>query len=139
MPCRSDDYGPTSRQEESQRVCELLVYVARWLGQYRGADLPPHVAAAAENVYGHVATLNSDTELLCRWLNDIEAVSDLADKVIYDGRNAEARKLADWWQRHQEADRLRAEREREDAERATAKASALAKLTPEERKALGHE
>ena len=41
-----------------------------------------------------------------------------------------------WWAAHQEADRIREQREKEARERQALKDSAYAKLTPAERKAL---
>jgi hypothetical protein len=40
-----------------------------------------------------------------------------ADRLVYDGRNPMARKLADWWEEHQKADKMRRNRERRDAEK----------------------
>ena len=61
---------------------------------------------------------------------------DKVEAVVYDGRNPEARKLADWWDHHQTAD---AEREAEEVHRRNNEvllAQALSKLTPEEIAAL---
>lgn len=45
--------------------------------------------------------------------------------------------LEEWWESHKAEDHARLEREANDARVAAAKASALAKLTPEERNLLG--
>lgn len=42
-----------------------------------------------------------------------------------------------WWKDHQEADRVRKERENDERNRQLRRSRALAKLTPEERRALG--
>lgn len=54
----------------------------------------------------------------------------------YDAAEAgiPAKDVLDWWEQHQKEDR-----ERREAELERDRASGLAKLTPAERKALGHE
>jgi hypothetical protein len=45
--------------------------------------------------------------------------------------------LGDWWDNHQEQDRVRLECERKEKEEKEAKLKALAKLSPRERRLLG--
>lgn len=131
MPCRSDYLAASGQELESKRVCGLIVYLYGRLER----DAPAWVIKAADHYYGNVARLDEATKILCeccRSLNEEET-----DRFIYDGRNAEARKLADWWDRHQEWDRRRVAEEEESRRRIMLKDRALRKLTTEEREALG--
>lgn len=48
-----------------------------------------------------------------------------------------ARQLADWWENHQEFDRVRTAEEKRKAKLESLKENILAKLTDEEKEALG--
>jgi hypothetical protein len=51
--------------------------------------------------------------------------------------NKTSRRLATWWEEHQAADKLRVAYEKAKKHKAKLRASALAKLTPAEKAALG--
>jgi hypothetical protein len=59
------------------------------------------------------------------------------DKIVYDGRNKNARNLANWWELHQEADKQREAGEKAEKQRQVVKDAALTKLTADERQAFG--
>jgi len=112
MPCRSDHMKPNIREIESQRVAQHLLYILPFLD----LQIPLGVReACAAYSQGRPNDLDEWTALLCSACKEIEANEELADECLYDGRNAEARKLADWWERHKEFDRKReAEKNKED-------------------------
>jgi len=103
MGCRSDYMEPSQREKESKLVCTLLKYLLHSMGQ----SVPARITKAAEETYGEVFHLDQDTDLLCSLCKEMS--DEQAAKHLYDGRNAEARRLADWWDHHQEADRKREE------------------------------
>ena len=66
-----------------------------------------------------------------------ELCKEAPDKIIYNGRDPQARKLADWWDEHKKSDLERLAKEKEEALSKDARVSALEKLTSDERRALG--
>jgi hypothetical protein len=59
------------------------------------------------------------------------------DEIIYDARHSTARKLADWWEYHQEQDQRREAEKQREAERRELRRAAARKLTRAERLAAG--
>lgn len=90
-------------------------------------------AIRAENEFV-VAKLNKVTELLC-WV--MTTLDPLTKRNITNMKTPNSANLRVWWEKHQEADRLRIEKETLKLRQATLKQQALAKLTKEERKLLG--
>lgn len=133
MPCSCSHMEPSAREQESQRVCQLLAYALPLNGETVSAD----IKAGAASLYGRVDQVDELTDRLCKLCDTMP--EPLKSKVIYDGRNPGARKLADWWDEHQKEDKLRKDKEATAARRAAIKAAAMAKLTPEEREVLGAE
>ena len=131
MPCRSDYMEPNPQERESKAVAQHLVYMLGALGN----DIPEYVQEASRDYYGGVKNLDNMTSLLC---NTIRALSpnDL-ETIVFDGRVSESRALADWWEYHQKADAKRKEYEQTQAQKTKLKKSGLAKLTKQEREALG--
>jgi hypothetical protein len=129
MPCNSDYLAPSNRESELQRAATLLVYVQRQTGQ----EPEEWVVAEAKNLYASDA--RSVTEL-CAALKAMDP--EQRDEIVYNARSKIARDLADWWEEHQTADSEREKREVQAKKHEKAKAHALAKLTKEERRALGY-
>lgn len=75
------------------------------------------------------------TRILCTACKNMS--EKLKAKLMYDGRNRMARKLADWWENHQREDAKREAEERKKAKRERIRKKALAKLSAKERNALG--
>lgn len=115
MPCRSDYLAPTERERESGRVLEFLKELA---GQPFNHDKP--------DIYGRVDNLDADTARLCTLCQSMGRGITLFSLDVQL-----------WWEKHQKADKIRMEQEKTAAEKAALREVALAKLTPEERKALG--
>jgi len=113
---------PRAREIESRLVCELLVAF-----HPRPTDW---MLAAADHIYGNESKLDTATAMLCRLCEELD------DEVIYNGRDSMARKLADWWDNHQEADKDRRAEEARLKRVKELQASAMAKLTKEEIEAL---
>jgi replication initiation and membrane attachment protein DnaB len=101
---------PTAKEEATNLVAQLLMYVmlaldARW-------NPSPILEMAAEATYPNTDLLDEYTATLC---DKIANMSE-ADKqrIMYDGRFKDARRLADWWEAHQEVDKKRENQERKD-------------------------
>jgi hypothetical protein len=129
MPCRSDYMEPTNKELLLRETAQLLIYVR--MNTSRGIRISNTLKAASQDSYckeDYVAELCSAIRALA---------PEEMDRIVYDGRNSEARKLADWWDKHQEADRKRQEEEEREQKRTDLRNAGLAKLTPEEIEALG--
>lgn len=129
MPCDSRHMERTWQEAESQNLFMRLKYAMEATGK--------QVSALVNNSIGYYGNIQASDEAarhLCSICKSLQG--EELQRVIYDGRNPEARKLADWWENHQEVDRAKAEREADEQRKADLKSKALAKLTDEERKAL---
>jgi hypothetical protein len=133
MPCNSDYLAASGQEQESQRVCQLLVYLYKKL--QRETDLPMWVYEAASDYYGNVNRLDEATKMLCESCRGLTKKEQ--DSFIYDGHSSEARRLADWFARHQEWDKRRVAEEKTTRKNIILKQRALRKLSVEEIKALG--
>ncbi len=131
MPCRSDYMEPTSYECESRRAARCLRYLLTATGQ----RVPLEIARAANDPYGNTGLLEQFVVELCMRLSHMDEAT--RNRIVYDGRNKDARQLADWWDEHKTADEKRQAEEREAARVQQLREVALAKLTPAEREALG--
>ena len=109
MPCDSSYMEPTKEEKESLRVSKLILFICKQL------NLTPDssVKAAAKKMYGAIESLDAHTAMLCRLCR--EMTYDQQTRIIYNGRDAQSRKLADWWDSHKAQDARRA---RDDAKKA---------------------
>lgn len=122
MPCRSDYMDPTQKERLLQETAQLTVYVLESKGEF----VPPRLQAAAKDVYCR----EDYVALLCVLVR--EFTPEEMNKVVFDGRSKNARKLADWWEKHEEADRIREAKEAQEKRDAEIKTDLLNKLTEEE-------
>ena len=113
MPCNSDHLKQTPREAGLQLAAKLAAHVATKVS----VIVPPRILMQ-DKYYAEDA---GQTEWLCEVMRDHRHV------MTFDILNRMDRALIDWWEDHQKVDVTR-----------ILKASALAKLTPEERKALGY-
>lgn len=102
MPCNSDYLNPTHREAQLQRAAKLLKYVYECLG----LEVPKHVKETAADIY---AKDDRSVMKLCDIIHQMNEAQ--LNEIVYDGRNKNARDLADWWDEHKAADRRREEEE----------------------------
>lgn len=105
MPCRTDYDNSYYRAQQHNRECAEM---AVWLGFQLGLNVNKAIQSAVvsgKNV--------GQTEAMCETLTSLD--KDVYYPIIYNGRDPMARKVADWWDRHQEFDRKRLVQEKEDA------------------------
>jgi len=128
MPCRSDYLEQTHEEANNQLAAQLLVYVYEALRQ----DVPDWVAAEAKTYYAHDTR---SVPLLCKTVKGLTPRQ--LKRIVYDGTNPTARKLADWWDKHQQMDEEKVRRARRATADKRLRESALSKLTAAEKRALG--
>ena len=112
MPCDSSYMEATPQEAESKRVAELLSYILPCIGE----KVDEAIELAADDYYGNKDKLDEWTARLCQICGDLD--EDQQSEYLYDGTIKSARRLADWWEDHQEQDRRR--KEDEDSRRPTA-------------------
>lgn len=105
MGCRSDYMNPTEVEKNRKEVAAHLCFVHEKLA----FQSPVELSKAAADTYGANLDLEKYVPQLCTMLTNLTA--EQKDDIIYDGRDVRSRKLADWWDEHQEADRKRLEAE----------------------------
>ncbi len=137
MPCRYDEREPNLRELESKKVASLIKSLFTKLNKV----IPPTVTIAAKErsddgymAYGLVDKLDYHTNLLCSAIKSFQQKE--IDIYLYNGRDKDARKLADWWDNHVKQDKIREKIEEKRQEIERLKKSGLSKLTKEEREAL---
>jgi hypothetical protein len=114
-------------------LCQLTLYVIEDFG---GGKCLKWAHDGAASIYGTSwSTNDAMTECLCTIIKGMTEKEK--SQWVYDGRSKKARMLADWWDRHQEWDKKRETKEADEKAIVELKKAALAKLTPEEMKALG--
>lgn len=107
MPCSSEHMEPTPAERKIQAMARHLAFVLRRLGR----EVPEAVTKQAESNYANDRGIEP---MLCALLGSLEAPE--IDAIVYDAKSAESRRLADWWEAHQQR----------DAERAASEATARA-------------
>jgi len=112
MPCNSSHMEPRHAEKDSQEAAALIVYVYDSVGLVA----PQDAVLAANDCYGNESKLNDYVVKLCSLCSDMSTKE--LDEIMYDGRNPDARKLADWWESHKAADVDR-EKSEGDAKRKT--------------------
>lgn len=131
MGCRNDYLEPTAREKESSLVAGLLYY----LSDYKSVGFDrDELLTSSRSSYGNLNLLDAYTDRLCSICKKMS--KEEKDKLVYDGRNSNARKLADWWEKHQKEDEERIRKEEEEKRRNSLVHSALSKLSKEEIEAL---
>ena len=117
MPCDSSHLEATDREEESLAIVGFLKEVGLFTGKY-------------DRCYGRVSQLDKDTRMLCAFLRT-------RARNFPEGIRDYSLELQLWWRDHQKADRKKAAEKKIAFARGIAKAKAIAKLTPAERKLFG--
>jgi hypothetical protein len=130
MPCNSGYLEPREEEINLKLTSELIIFVNSKLG----IKTPKNIIDSSRHVYGEGGDLNKNVVYLCKTLGQL--TPQQSDAIIYNGKDKMARKLADWWDEHQEADRERIKEEAKLAKREALKKSAMAKLSKAEIDAL---
>ncbi len=131
MPCQSDYLAPSGRELESIRVFKLIIYLYGEINK----EVPTWVYYAVNTHYGNVERLDEGTKLLCECCRSL--TKSEVSNFVYNAHKKNARKLADWWERHQEWDERRIIEEKEKEKLTILRHQALSKLTGKEIEALG--
>jgi len=107
MPCY--DPGPTGREIRQTELANLLVYLgccnSTWLPEDTRSAILQDVRANSYSGWNGGENLDKWTEMLCTICKSMTEEEE--NRLIYDGRNPKARKLADWWDEHKEMDKER--------------------------------
>jgi hypothetical protein len=126
MGCNSEHMNARPGEVLSRETAEHIVYLNGKLA----IETPIWVATAAKEYYGAESRVDEVVALLCTTIRSM--TPEQVNAIVYNGHDATARKLANWWDEHQAADRKRAladvEAEQELA-RAEALLTAITKLT----------
>jgi len=93
------DAASADREVERYRVARVTEYLLRQLGQ----PVPVWLAQYSDTV----ETWRNVEGILCDELRGLD--DETRDRILY-ARTREARRLADWWEDHQKADREREQR-----------------------------
>lgn len=98
MPCNSDYLEQNHIEKELQKTAKLLVVLHKKMK----VKSPEWVVKASEDYYCQEHKVVPE---LCATIRKLTKAQK--DKFIYNGRDAECRKLADWFDEHDKADRER--------------------------------
>lgn len=110
---------------EMEQKFLLLERHIRWLENKLNVTI-----AQTHNLSLTQKNLDYLTDALCSTLQVMS--EEQKDSTIYNGRDPYARMVADWWDQHQELDRLRLSHEAEEERQNQLIESARAKLTEDE-------
>lgn len=113
MPCRCDYLEPSEREIESKRVAELLLFLENSSKDFVSGFDKKTLKSISSDPYGGLKYLDKMVAALCSICSSM--TEEQRNKYIYDGRIKECRDIADWWEKHQEADRKRLIEERRKA------------------------
>ena len=133
MRCRSDYMEPTGYEEQIQETIKNLVYLYSVIEKPRTAAL----IKDSKEIYFDKSEGEKWVAKLCSELRKLD--EETFDRVVYNAKVAQSRRLADWWEEHEAADKARIAAELAKKAKEESKKTALSKLTEEERSALGFE
>lgn len=130
MPCRSDYMEPNGEEEYVQHVAKLIVYVDLKLGEVTGQT----ITDASDSIYGDGLKPDLVVPMLCAKIKNMSKKQ--LNNIVYNAKDSDSRKLADWWEEHQKVDKNREKEEKEHKKQEIIRKQALSKLSKEEKKAL---
>ena len=123
MPCRSDYLEPTQKEKAIRKTVELTI----WLKRELGLLVTDKDKILAEDNYPHEQVHDEVVANLCSLIRGLNPRQ--MDEIVYNGRDKDSRRLADWWDAHKEADE---KREAEESRKERLIASVKGKLSAEE-------
>lgn len=129
MPCNSDYMNPTKKELRLKETAEFLVFVRKKTGRHVDKKL----RETSEAIYPKIDYVSE----LCYEIGNLS--EDMLDAVVYNGRDKRSRKLADWWEEHQKADKQRIVHEKKVKNLLKERSDALNRLTLREKQLLGIE
>lgn len=128
MPCRSDHMEQRPEEKDRQQAANFLVYIHRC----QQTPVPHWITVASKETY---PTSDEAVIELCTVLTDM--ATRVRENIVYNSHDKTARALADWWEDHLAADQRRDKQEQALRRKKTLRKLALAKLTKDEKEALG--
>ena len=128
MACRGPSDSECRREDAVSAVAKHIVYLYTELGH--PTRIPAYVKEAAKNAWNHMDKFDEMTAFLCETIQT-ESVHDV-HAIMYNGRKAKSRALADWWEAHQKLDEAREAAEARDQKRQ----DVIDSLTDEQREVL---
>lgn len=132
MPCNSEHMSQTNKERYYQETAQLFVYAIECYNQLTTIVDRRLITKDLRKTANEYYATQDYTAELCGFLNKIH--DDRFEQIVYNGRDKTARRLADWWDAHREADRIREMKEAE-AKR-TRVEKILDKLSDDEREEL---
>jgi len=103
MTCSTE---PTVRERQKKEAATLLVFVMNNLGK----PIYETLKSAASSLYGGSVDGDAVVAELCAAIRSMTPKQ--LDAIVYNGRDKMSRRLADWWEEHQEEDIKREARDR---------------------------
>lgn len=134
MPCRCDYFEetPSVFDKQVKNTIKNLLWVKDQMGVHPGEEL---VNAYTKNTG---FTLDEGDKWVAELCATIELFSDdMMERIVYNAKSKKSRRLADWWEEHQAADRKRRKKEKKEHQENIERQMALSKLTKREKKLLG--
>jgi hypothetical protein len=127
------EYRPTLEEIIIEETSENIIYVKEQLGlkvhaKERGR---PTGTTGYYKLKSHADYLVSE---LCSLITNMN--EEQLERIVYNAKDKQSRRVADWWEEHLEADRRRVAEEEAKKQKQRLKSQVLKKLTKIERKAL---
>jgi hypothetical protein len=117
MPCRSDYLEPTKYEKLVNETAKRLLW---FIGQadihYKGTQI--RIKKVSKDMYPSKEDGDFVVALLCKELRSLQNRDNCKFDAIVYGRNKEARELANWWEDHEKADNIKANRKAEKLQKA---------------------
>ena len=105
MPCNSDYMEPSGYEKEITKTVNNLVYVHNKLG----VNTPNELAEAYKKSF---FTRKEGDKWVARLCSMIRGLSESQiNDIVYNARSSKSRRLADWWDEHEAADKKREAKE----------------------------
>lgn len=129
MPCFDIYSGRSYERPRASIAAEHYRYLCSKLD----VVIPPWAKEWGHDQYDYDGGIDPTAELcaLVKTLTDGQR-----EKIVYNAHSSKARGLADWVEEHDKEDVIRLKREEEAARKEGLIDSAMAKLTPDERRAV---